>query len=62
MRDIETNIWSSKRKWCVEDPHRSRVDEPAERTRYELRNYKRKITIVRICGENVRWKNCEEGA
>jgi hypothetical protein len=26
-KDTEENIWCSKRKWCVEDLHHSRVDE-----------------------------------
>jgi hypothetical protein len=25
-KNIEENIWPSKRKWRMEDPHKSRVD------------------------------------
>ena len=26
-KDTEKNIWPRKTKWCVDDPHQSRVDE-----------------------------------
>jgi hypothetical protein len=60
-KDIEKNIWSDQRKWCVGYPHQSSVDEFVYRTRYYLRNQARKTQKVRTCGKNVTRKTCEEG-
>jgi hypothetical protein len=45
---------------CGGDLHQSRVDESVQRIRYYLKIQKRKIKMVRICGKNVRRKNCEK--
>jgi hypothetical protein len=54
------NISPQKRKWRMDDLHQSRVDGFAERTRYYLRNQKRKIMMVKASGNNARRKKCEE--
>jgi hypothetical protein len=59
-RKILTKIFGPVKKKCVcEDPHQSRVDESAQGARYELRNQKNKIKMVRACEKNVRRNNCE---
>ena len=35
-KDREKNIWPGTRKWCVEDPHLSGVDESVYRNIYKL--------------------------
>jgi len=42
----------------VEDLHQSRVDGAVQQSRYNFRNYKRKIMMVKICGNDVRRQNC----
>jgi hypothetical protein len=54
------NIWPSKRKWGMDGPFQSRFDGSVYRTRYCLRKYEMKITMVWTCGKNVRGKKCEE--
>lgn len=43
----------------MEDMHQSRVDGSVQRTRYYLRNQKKKLTMVRARGNNARRKKCE---
>ena len=60
-KDVEKNIVSSKRKSCMENPHRSRVDDSLQRIRYCLQNQEREIKMFKTCGKNVRRKNYEAG-
>jgi hypothetical protein len=39
--------------------HPSRVAGSAQRARYYLRNQKRKLMIVKACGNNARRKKCQ---
>jgi hypothetical protein len=57
MKYTEKNIWSSKRKWCADNPQHSRVDESVQKTSDYLSNQKRKIKgighVERMSGERT---------